>query len=184
MKRKTLLILVSILITVGFVSAQTAKQTITNLDLEKFKNQRLAAEKDLRENYKALGFPSPEEMVARQKEAELASKALSERLEQQRIERERLELERQYVQSLGGPDVYIVQNPAPAYRPYYSNYYRYANYFPKFPAGSYLPNGTSVGGGYFYPNANPNQGVQINTTPIRINTTGPNRPLVNIRTPK
>ena len=38
-------------------------RTITNADLEKYKQKRLAAEKELRENYRELGFPSPEELI-------------------------------------------------------------------------------------------------------------------------
>jgi hypothetical protein len=184
---KILLIACSIFVLSGFAIAQAPKRTITNLDLEKYKTQRLAAEKDLKENYEALGFPSPEEMAARQKAAEIESNALSERLVRERVERERLWLEQQYVQSLGGPSVYVVQNSNDSQsRPfYYTGYYRrYPNHFPQYPPGYYLPNGTTVGGGYFYPNANPNQGVRINTTPIQINTTGPNNPPVRIRAPR
>ncbi len=170
---KILLIVCSIIILSGFALAQS--RTITNLDLEKFKTQRLAAEKDLRENYEALGFPSPEQIEARRKAAEVESKELSERFERERIERERLAIDRQYVQSLGGPDIYVVQNSyRETSRPfYYTSYYRrYPNHFAQYPPGYFLPSGTTVGGGYFYPNANPNIGVQISTTPIRINTTG------------
>ncbi|MEZ5308152.1 MAG: hypothetical protein R2684_13480 [Pyrinomonadaceae bacterium] len=37
-------------------------KTVTNSDLEKFRQKRLAAERDLRENYREMGFRSPEEM--------------------------------------------------------------------------------------------------------------------------
>ena len=67
MKRKVLFILCSIFITVSFASAQSAKRTVTNTDLEKFKQKRLNAERDLRENYEKLGFPSPEELEKQRK---------------------------------------------------------------------------------------------------------------------
>ena len=54
--KSLLLILVSI-VTVG---AQT--RTVTNSDLEKFKQERLKAEEDYRKNYGRLGMPSPEEI--------------------------------------------------------------------------------------------------------------------------
>ena len=64
-------------IAVGFVlsaafavGAQTKK--VTNADLEKYRTERLKAEKDLRENYAKLGFPSPEELAKQQAEDEKA----------------------------------------------------------------------------------------------------------------
>lgn len=42
------------------VSAQT--RTITNADLEKYRQERVKAEEDYRKNYKKLGLPSPEEL--------------------------------------------------------------------------------------------------------------------------
>jgi hypothetical protein len=47
------------------ISAQT--KTITNADLEKYRQERLKAEEDYRKNYKRLGLPSPEE-IERQRE--------------------------------------------------------------------------------------------------------------------
>lgn len=65
------------------VSAQT-RHTITNLDLEKYKDSRVAAEKQLRENYADLGFRSPEE---RAKSEEADAKALTELSQKLRAER-------------------------------------------------------------------------------------------------
>ncbi|MBX3289450.1 MAG: hypothetical protein KF855_08900 [Acidobacteria bacterium] len=85
---------VFLLIAVGFLavnaSAQSTK-TITNLDLEKYRQARLAAEKDLRENYERLGFPSPEEMEKQQEKERLDRERLSERLRAERLYREQTE---------------------------------------------------------------------------------------------
>ncbi len=84
--------LIVILGGVSYVGAQTLE--ITNADLEKFRQKRLAAEKELRENYAKLGFPSPEE---RAKQADLEAKersALVDKLRADRLERERIEVER------------------------------------------------------------------------------------------
>ena len=62
MKKRLVFVLCSIFIAVGFVSAQTARRTVTNADLEKFRQKRLAAEQNYRDNYERLGFPSPEEL--------------------------------------------------------------------------------------------------------------------------
>ena len=80
--------LVISLAVVGF-----GQRTITNLDLEKFQQKRLAAEKDYRENYERMGFPSPEELD-KQREANMAASVeLAAQLRQARLEKERLELE-------------------------------------------------------------------------------------------
>ena len=69
-------------------------RTVTNTTLEKFQQKRIAAERDYRENYERLGFPSPEELD-RQREADLKARIeLAEQLRQTRLEKERLELER------------------------------------------------------------------------------------------
>lgn len=62
MKKRILLVLSLILISSGFAAAQTAKRTVTNADLEKFRQKREQAEADYRANYKKLGMPSPEEL--------------------------------------------------------------------------------------------------------------------------
>ena len=87
MKERILLVLSLILTVAGFVSAQTpARKTVTNADLEKFRQKRLQAEADYRANYKRLGMPSPEELEQREAErqrwlAEFAQKAEIERRE-------------------------------------------------------------------------------------------------------
>lgn len=75
-------------------SAQT--RTVTNADLAKYREARIAAERELRENYRELGFPSPEELERRSVESarqlsELAAKLRTERLaeESAAVERER-----------------------------------------------------------------------------------------------
>ncbi|MCW5960930.1 MAG: hypothetical protein KIS76_12270 [Pyrinomonadaceae bacterium] len=161
---------------------QKAKRTITNADLEKFKVKRIAAERDLRENYEKLGFPSPEEMERRRKTADEELEKLSEKLLRERLERERVMFEQQFLQSQSNPDVFFINNNSnDTYRPliYSGSFYRYPRYYRYKNYGN-----VTLGGGYFYPNANPNQGVRINTDPIRINTTGPVRPPVRIRAPR
>lgn len=66
MNRTCLPIIFVLLLSASFSGfAQT--KTITNADLEKYRQKRLLAEKELRENYEKLGFPSPQEL-ARQNE--------------------------------------------------------------------------------------------------------------------
>lgn len=89
-----------LLLAVGFMAATVSAQstrTITNLDLEKYRQARLAAEQDLRENYEKLGFPSPEEMQKQQEKERLERERLSERLRAERLYREQLEAEKNAV---------------------------------------------------------------------------------------
>lgn len=70
------------------VSASAQGRPITNLDLAKYAEARLNAEKELRENYAQLGFASPEER-ARHDAADAKERAeLSARLRRERIERD------------------------------------------------------------------------------------------------
>ncbi|HVF30674.1 MAG TPA: hypothetical protein VNA22_06865 [Pyrinomonadaceae bacterium] len=68
-------------------------RTVTNATLEKYQQKRLAAERDYRDNYEKMGFPSPEELD-RQREKDMETRiALADQLRQARLEKERLELE-------------------------------------------------------------------------------------------
>ncbi|MGI8556207.1 MAG: hypothetical protein ACR2LT_07620 [Pyrinomonadaceae bacterium] len=85
MKKQILLILSLSLGISGLTFAQ-ATRTITNADLEKFRQKREQAERDYNENYQRLGMPSPEELKEREafREAQLAEDADRARiLEQQ-----------------------------------------------------------------------------------------------------
>ncbi|MGH9949380.1 MAG: hypothetical protein ACRD6X_19580 [Pyrinomonadaceae bacterium] len=89
--------IVAICVVVGgsfsFAFGQTKQ--LTNADLEKYKTKRLQAEKDLRENYEKLGFPSPAELEKQNAQDEKERFALFQRLQTERIEREQIAAERQ-----------------------------------------------------------------------------------------
>jgi hypothetical protein len=114
----------------GAGAALMAQDTVTNSDLEAFRQKRLAAEKRYRENYERLGMPSPDELerrrVANLKETEeLSNKLRNERLEREawaaEMERRRILQQRLILES--GP-TYIIGN-----QPYYGGgYYYYPNY--------------------------------------------------------
>lgn len=73
------------------ISAFAQGRTVTNFDLEKYRTQRVAAEKDLRENYEKLGFSSPEERAKREEAKRIENEELAARFERERIERETAE---------------------------------------------------------------------------------------------
>jgi hypothetical protein len=83
MKERILLVLSLILVvTSGSVVAQTrATKTVTNSDLEKFRQKRVQAEADYRANYEKLGMPSPEELEEREEESRLRRAELVRRAE-------------------------------------------------------------------------------------------------------
>jgi hypothetical protein len=85
-------VFIVILMGVSYAGAQTLE--ITNADLEKFRAKRLAAEKELRENYAKLGFPSPEERERQAEKEEKARTELVDKLRADRLARERVEVER------------------------------------------------------------------------------------------
>ena len=76
---KHLFILALIFAAANLTIAQT--KTVTNGDLEKFRQKRLKAEKDYRENYEKLGFPSPEELERQSEQSKRELAELSRRIE-------------------------------------------------------------------------------------------------------
>src|SRR5687767_436573 len=70
------------------------RRQVTNADLESYRQARLRAEKDYRDNYERLGFPSPEELERRREQTRAETAALSAELRAERLERERIEAER------------------------------------------------------------------------------------------
>ena len=191
MKKRLIFVLCSIFIAVGFVAAQTARRTVTNADLEKFRQKRLLAEKSYRENYERLGFPSPEELEARNERDRQTKSALSTRIERENYDRERIRREEEMRQS----QARILYNYAN------QNTYNGGGYYPQVYSGGFFGgfggfSGFNNFGGYgyykgknnfgsfgfgrrgnFYDSiqpgtvAPPRNGVRINTNPIRISVT-------------
>ncbi|MBA3352004.1 MAG: hypothetical protein H0U23_06185 [Blastocatellia bacterium] len=90
---KTAIVVFGLVISFAVVSSGQAR-TITNSTLAQIQQKRLAAERNYRENYARLGFPSPEELD-RQREVDMTARIeLAEQLRKARLEKERLELER------------------------------------------------------------------------------------------
>lgn len=122
----------------GTVASSVAGQTktVTNSDLEKFRQERLKAEKDYAENYAKWGFPSPDELEKQRVQSAIELSETSARLRAARLEQERLNLERRqqdaefnYLRSLSYAPV---RQYSP---PYYFNYVPYGFYYSR----SYRP---------------------------------------------
>lgn len=127
MRKGFLFILSFAVVSVGVAAAQQTR-TVTNNDLEKYRQKRVAAEKDLRENYERLGFPSPEELERQNAKSRAERSALSQRLEIENLERERVAAQNEFYQS---------QTQSAA---------RYNNYYPNYAPNYY--NGYSSNGFY------------------------------------
>ena len=86
MKKRLLFILCLSFIAAGSSFAQT--RTVTNRDLEKFRQKRVEAERQYRENYEKLGFPSPEELERRREQNRYETEETLLRQREERLETE------------------------------------------------------------------------------------------------
>ena len=59
---KSSILLFLIFVTANLCVAQTARKTVTNTELERYRQERVRSEAEYRANYKKLGMPSPEEL--------------------------------------------------------------------------------------------------------------------------
>ena len=141
MKIRLLFILTLISITAFSASAQT--RTVTNDNLEKYRQKRVAAERDLRENYERLGFPSPEELERQIEQSRVERSELAERLRAENLERARLDLERQRAENEARSRNYQMQT---------QNYpARDDDYFYNYPSGGFYGFPSFGYGNFGYP---------------------------------
>ena len=143
------------------LAAQT-RRTVTNADLEKYKQARLGAERNYRENYERLGLPSPEERELRRRQDRVETEALAEKLRFDRIEQERIQAEREASERTAAAYARLLQpqnsvqyyQPGYLYEPgyFWSHGRRYAysrgrNYYQQpgyFAGGQFWPTGSSL----------------------------------------
>ncbi len=133
MEKQAIFVLGFIFIVSGFASAQEAK-VVTNADLEKFKEKRLAAEKDLQENYAEMGFPSPEEIKKQNEESRRELNELADELREERLAREAQEKEAQQ----GNLNDYYVDDYSTGYPLTREGFIDYGGYYS---SGYYFYNG-------------------------------------------
>jgi hypothetical protein len=118
------LIFVFCLIVLSCTFTFSQKRSVTNADLETYKQKRLQDERYYRENYQRLGMPSPEELDRRREQSMKETQELSNRLRAERLQREQIEAtQRALSQSVA----------------------RYPQYYP------YLPDNTIYSGAWFNP---------------------------------
>ena len=155
-----LVLLFSSLLAVFPVFTQT--KIVTNADLEKFRQKRLQAEKEYRENYARLGFPSPEELDRQIEKSRVEREELAARLTAERLQREQQEAERAEAARYSGPNGYYFSGQStlsdPGYYFGYPNTVYYGRRFPRRMRNYNYP--ISVGNGipivnYGYPSVRP-----------------------------
>ncbi len=122
MKQRLLFVFCIIVGSSVFAFSQT--KTVTNADLEKYRQERLKAEAEYRANYKKLGLPSPEELDRRREQSRVENVRFLTQWRTEQLERERIEDERQLIEQ---PTTYVYVEPG---SPYYDQFY-----FPAFVGG-------------------------------------------------
>lgn len=145
MKLKILLLTCFSLIAASTIFAQQAK-TVTNADLEKYKNKRIQAERDYQENYAKMGFLSPEELQKQIEKSRVEREALSARLTAERLQREQAASPQYFAQ----PNVYVVNNSRSGGGYFLSYPYSYRPLVPV----QRLGRSFRVAGGMILPNGN------------------------------
>lgn len=110
MSFKTLTFVFLALAAAATVFPQTGK-TVTNADLEKYRQQRLKAEKDYQDNYARMGFVSPEEMQRQIEKSRVERETLAARLFSERLRQEEANAARADAEARNSRNVYIISNP-------------------------------------------------------------------------
>lgn len=126
MKQRVLFFLCAMVALAGFANAQG--KTVTNADLEKFKQKRLQADQELKLYYAKLGL-SEEDVVKREAANAKEREELSARLRASRLEQERLDAEarQREIEAAGTPVNVVVPNGGygyPGYFTYWNSYSR------------------------------------------------------------
>lgn len=131
-----------------FVGSVAAQRSVTNADLENYKQARLEAARDYRENYEPLGMPSPEELERRREASRLETEKLYDKLRAERLEAERLRA----IQAAANAQIVTSTQFVPYGVPYYNggSYVYYSNgRFPRVNRVGRVGQGY-VGGGQFW----------------------------------
>lgn len=171
---KAKLILIPCIFAMASVSAFAQARKVTNFELEKYRQQRVQAEKDLNENYKALGFASPEERERRLEAWKKESQELSDKWTRERIERENADAISRQASALAAQQQQYYPPTQTGYPVYdsglvfsygFSNPFGFHNRFRFRPFTQGLPAGYFAGGA-FWPAPSPVR-IPLMATPTR-----------------
>ena len=158
MKVRILFLLCLSILAVAPAFGQT--KSVTNAELEKFRQKRIQAEKDYRENYAKMGFPSPEELERQIEKSRVERDELSARLTAERLQREKVEAERTEIVRYNDQIRYFNSNTSiltdPGYYSSYPNTIVFGRRFPRHRPNQYdypvnIGNGIPIVNYYGYP---------------------------------
>ncbi len=96
-----------LIFSVAAIPALAQSKVVTNDDLEKYRDARVRAETDLKENYAKLGFPSPEELEQRRQQSAQETAEYAERIRAANLAVEQEEARRRAVRTVYSPPVYM-----------------------------------------------------------------------------
>ena len=167
MKKSYLFFLCCIIFSANAAFAQGVK-TVTNADLEKFRQERVRAEEDLRVNYRKLGFASPAELekIRKRRQAELEETAI--RLREEELQKQIAEA--QWQNAVRAQNGYVIvqtgngQNYSNGF--YTSGFYSQPYFNPRRVRRNYNQPNYPIGGGYAFPSAFDNRPNYFPVRPI------------------
>lgn len=126
---KTIAVVLCALFSLSAASfAQNAKRTVTNEDLEKFSQQRVAADREYRRTFAEKGLPSPDEIKAQSEARVKDTVELAEKLQAASLERERLAIAAMQLQP-AAPQTVVVSQDGSGYYPSDYGYWGYGSGF-------------------------------------------------------
>ena len=174
--KKQIAVFLGLIFSLSLVTMAQTK-TVTNADLEKFRQKRLQAERDYRENYDRLGFPSPEELKQQIEEERIKREELNAQLRAERLQREAVQAQNEQNQAIARQNQYL-QNAANqnysgggyyysggyGYTPYIGGYGNYGNYNPRRYRGPAFGNPNAFPNGRFAPVSQPYLPLSIRNT--------------------
>jgi hypothetical protein len=135
------------LVTMAAMSASSQTKTLTNEGLAKYRVEREKGEREYRENYAKLGFPSPAELEKRREENAAINHGFVARLLDERAEAEKAENRQRATRAVYIPQFYV-QDSEPAYGGvgygYYGGRYRSGQ-----PVQKYIQPGYFAGGQFW-----------------------------------
>lgn len=133
------------------MAGSAATQTVTNADLDKYRQARLRAERDYRENYAKMGFPSPEELDRQREKSRTDTEQLSAKLRAERLERERLEAYRRAELARSAQYAHQQQVLVEQYPQDYGYIYSYGRWYRQYRRHRAQPQGYFAGGQFWPP---------------------------------
>lgn len=112
----SLALLAGVIFPVYSAAQSKAVRTVTNTDLEKYREARVKADEDYRQNYARLGRPSPEELERWEAERQKRLTELSRQVQTQRRQEEYFQLLKALAAANDEPQISYLQSRSEVYQ--------------------------------------------------------------------